>query len=631
MAEWEITDEEIETIEKLLLQPGKHFADDAKEVIRFWGSTDVAACPGSGKTTVLLAKLKLIADRMPLENGSGICVLSHTNVAVDEIKAKLSSVADKLLSYPNFIGTIQSFVDKYVTMQYIRGRCKTNLQFVSDKEYAHYLYKLIWRDKSRNSPYYSLRYYIRKRIQAGNSQYTNEEKYYQNIVFKQDGIYHQGIKLAGPLSDSYKQYKKAKQNLLINEGMLLYSDTYVYANEAIDALSKDYTDLFSKRFKYIFIDEYQDCDANQRLALEKIFDASQCRVIRIGDSDQAIYNGLNGSSDWIPQSNCMSIASSCRYSQEIANILSPLRKNGKRIDTSSGPCGYKPVIIVFDDDNPTCVIQEYANQVIRRGLNEANETHYAVGFRRESSSGLTVGSYWNGFDSTKQAKDDLSYWLLIDDICKELKKGKLYRAEQLIRRIICKILRNLGIKNENTDKSYSPAAVHKKLRDEYFETYSECIINLSRLDCINREKVDETIRALVTTLLHDDKLFEKLPESFMEKTVSQDTEAEHNLCSSYGVDIRFDTVHSVKGQTHTTTLYLETEYQKGSDLARILHLYGAGNGGSSPVYDYSRKLAYVGMSRPRELLCVAMQSKTYNKSKGVFNSDLWEVIDLRTS
>ena len=96
------------------------------------------------------------------------------------------------------------------------------------------------------------------------------------------------------------------------------------------------------------------------------------------------------------------------------------------------------------------------------------------------------------------------------------------------------------------------------------------------------------------------------------------------------MDIRFDTIHSVKGQTHSTTLYLETKYQNGFDLARILHLYGAGNGGSSPVYDYSRKLAYVGMSRPRELLCVAMQSKTYNKSKGVFNSDLWEVIDLRT-
>lgn len=46
------------------------------------------------------------------------------------------------------------------------------------------------------------------------------------------------------------------------------------------------------------------------------------------------------------------------------------------------------------------------------------------------------------------------------------------------------------------------------------------------------------------------------------------------------------------------------------------------------MFDYSRKLAYVGMSRPKKLLCVAMQDKTYEKSKGVFADD-WEIIDLR--
>ena len=30
----------------------------------------------------------------------------------------------------------------------------------------------------------------------------------------------------------------------------------------------------------------------------------------------------------------------------------------------------------------------------------------------------------------------------------------------------------------------------------------------------------------------------------------------------------------------------------------------------------------------KKLLCVAMQDKTYEKSKGVFNDD-WEIIDLR--
>lgn len=46
------------------------------------------------------------------------------------------------------------------------------------------------------------------------------------------------------------------------------------------------------------------------------------------------------------------------------------------------------------------------------------------------------------------------------------------------------------------------------------------------------------------------------------------------------------------------------------------------------MFDYSRKLAYVGMSRPKKLSCVAMQDKTYEKSKGVFTDD-WEIIDLR--
>ena len=63
-------------------------------------------------------------------------------------------------------------------------------------------------------------------------------------------------------------------------------------------------------------------------------------------------------------------------------------------------------------------------------------------------------------------------------------------------------------------------------------------------------------------------------------------------------------------------------------ISRIPYCFGIGKQGGSPLYDYSRKLAYVGMSRPRKLLCVAMQSETYEKSKGAFNSN-WEIVDLR--
>ena len=55
---------------------------------------DVQACPGSGKTTMVAAKLLILANKWnrPYQ---GVCVLTHTNVAKNEIierlKAKVES------------------------------------------------------------------------------------------------------------------------------------------------------------------------------------------------------------------------------------------------------------------------------------------------------------------------------------------------------------------------------------------------------------------------------------------------------------------------------------------------------------------------------------------------------------
>ena len=43
MVEWIISDQDIESTEKLLLPDGASFHDDARAVIRCWHSTDVAA------------------------------------------------------------------------------------------------------------------------------------------------------------------------------------------------------------------------------------------------------------------------------------------------------------------------------------------------------------------------------------------------------------------------------------------------------------------------------------------------------------------------------------------------------------------------------------------------------------
>ncbi len=108
------TDEEIKWAAKLLIGNEDAFNEEKKAIIKCNETVDVQACPGSGKTTTLLAKLAILSRHMPLADGRGICVLTHTNVAINEIKSKLGPQADILFSYPSFFGTIQKFADTYV-------------------------------------------------------------------------------------------------------------------------------------------------------------------------------------------------------------------------------------------------------------------------------------------------------------------------------------------------------------------------------------------------------------------------------------------------------------------------------------------------------------------------------------
>lgn len=70
---------------------------------------------------------------MPLSNGKGICVLTHTNVAIDEIKSKLNSQAEVLFNYPNYFGTIQGFVDKFLTIPYYNSVEENPLAIIDDE------------------------------------------------------------------------------------------------------------------------------------------------------------------------------------------------------------------------------------------------------------------------------------------------------------------------------------------------------------------------------------------------------------------------------------------------------------------------------------------------------------------
>lgn len=88
-------------------------------------------------------------------------------------------------------------------------------------------------------------------------------------------------------------------------------------------------------------------------------------------------------------------------------------------------------------------------------------------------------------------------------------------------------------------------------------------------------------------------------------------------------------LHGVKGETHDATLYLETETKKSSDIRRILPLLERKiTQCKNELQEKSRRCVYVGFSRPKYLLCLAISEKTYVGHETAFSS--WKIVDLRS-
>lgn len=88
--------------------------DAQRELIESRGSLFVEACPGSGKTKAIVARYeRLVSARLR----RGVALVSFTNAAVDEVTARCSD--PRLLAAPNFVGTFDSFINRFITGPYV--------------------------------------------------------------------------------------------------------------------------------------------------------------------------------------------------------------------------------------------------------------------------------------------------------------------------------------------------------------------------------------------------------------------------------------------------------------------------------------------------------------------------------
>ncbi len=613
--------------EKLLLPDGCHFSTEAKAVINCWESREVLACPGSGKTTVLLAKLKLLADRMPLKDGRGVCVISHTNVAVNELKGKLGDSVEKLLSYPNFVGTLQTFVDQYITFPYLKQYTNKPIQVMDRTDYSIALFSL------SSMKYRTLTAFINQQYKNTYSSVYPDKLSFLAAIYSYNGDLYVRIngkpkRLAGAASTSALNYSAAVNDLLLEEGMIRYEDAYKYTLHALTDYGDSLRKLLSRRFQYVFVDEYQDCSEMQRNVLDKIFADSESILQKIGDVDQAIYsNDGDDTPDWQVAGNYLSIAATNRYGQEIADVLTLLLSNRDKIHSERGICGIKPTLLLCDDTSRYSVLTAFVNEIKTNDLARLSGTYKAVGMYK-NVSGLKIGDYWSVFQADTSNKTGFHYPDIIYHICMELTAGNLFKAERNIRKLLCRVYHYQGVKAQN-GKEFSVNSIKQYLAVKHSSTYQISVLQLAELQTYDYASVNGHITKLLYGLLGP-TAFDKLPAAFLNSTYNV-TVNKANV-NTYeddesGIAISFDTVFGVKGETHDATLYLETEKSNGTDLKRIMPLLeGKSIKGKSDIYEKSRKCVYVGFSRPRHLLCLAMKKSTYQGHETAFAN--WKIVDL---
>ncbi|WP_341780446.1 UvrD-helicase domain-containing protein, partial [Levilactobacillus sp. HBUAS70063] len=89
-----ITDADIDQIE-IAMGNQIHFDFNRREIIKSMPPNDfqdVQAFPGTGKTTLLITKLGILAQKRS-NMSSGICVLSFTNAAREEVQRRLGGTS----------------------------------------------------------------------------------------------------------------------------------------------------------------------------------------------------------------------------------------------------------------------------------------------------------------------------------------------------------------------------------------------------------------------------------------------------------------------------------------------------------------------------------------------------------
>lgn len=536
-------------------------------IISHAGSAFVAACPGSGKTRVLVERARrLIADR---SSGRGIAFLSFTTAAVSELEQRLYQ--ERLLekpAFPNFIGTFDGFLWQFLIAPFGVPGCATRPRLVPDKEHRH--------------------------VQP----YAQAQALPLECFDRATGIAIQAKLARNGFRGQIKAHETAARSMRVNfreRGELDFEDAREIALARLrDTVSSPVlARALAARFQELIVDEAQDCNPVD-LEIINWFCAAGIPVKVVCDPHQSIYSFRGGVTDELlafgqsfETNKQLPMTGNFRSSSNIAKAIVALRAPNARanLDDALGDHRDEPspvhVLAYPGTSVPASVGAKFSELTEALGL-DARECPVVAATRLSGASALG--------HPTDTGGKDLSYRLAvaISDYHFSFELGGRKEALEAIHKIMLELEGHITHKTYHehiTDAGVLPGSWRPRVL-----RFAEAL----RFDPLRFTTADawlDEARRLFAPLL-------PLGGASINQRLRRKTEIVNALFCAPPSGHCARTIHSVKGMEFPAVCVVMSPHSAKGILDYL------NTGGPSDSSEEARKI-YVGASRAKRLLAIA--------------------------
>lgn len=229
----------------------------------------ILAGAGSGKTKVLTVRIAhLLAQGV---NPYEILAITFTNKAAKEMKSRVEGLVGDVANRI-WLSTFHSFCAKFLRFE-LDNFLGYNSNFtIYDTSDSQAVIKAALKALNLDDKYYPVGAML-----AAISDAKNKLLFASDFRKQAKDFYQQKV------ADVYEYYERElrKNNALDFDDLLLVAVKLLQSNEAV-------LDKYSKRFRYVMIDEYQDTNHAQYL-LAKLLASHWKNIAVVGDADQSVY------------------------------------------------------------------------------------------------------------------------------------------------------------------------------------------------------------------------------------------------------------------------------------------------------------------------------------------------------